>query len=417
MTARPAWSLADSYRFFVAYSTRVRPAGSCRHFSKYYTAPAVTKRAGVRPGTTPPRLRVSLDSTPTYLGHFSSRGNRLENEDRYDLSVLTLPARSSLAPRSQSGPATRSVFSFGVFDGHGGAQCSDFLDADLVRYVEDCDLHSADALEALWRDNIGGYWKRWKGQFEKYRAQIGLDNDLALRLPLAFLKADYDFTMTGTASGSTCTTVYLWSEDPDQPYWAPHPAKLVVSHVGDTRCVLCDRDGVAHALTVAHHPSSPVESRRLRRYASNFFTDSFGEERYGSFANTRSFGDRRMKQLGVSAEPDITEVDLGNPKSDRGFGGNEPFLVLMSDGVSGFASDQEIVDVATSVGYNSGFMRGTPQDAAREIVKYAEAVGGDDNATCIVVRLAGWGQWNKPLDRTGDIREYRIKNALDKRRQ
>lgn len=86
----------------------------------------------------------------------------------------------------------------------------------------------------------------------------------------------------------------------------------------------------------------------------------------------------------------------------------------MSDGVSGFASDQEIVDIVTSVGYASGFTRGTPQDSAREIVKYAEAVGGDDNATCIVVRLSGWGKWNKPLDRTGDLREYRLKDALDK---
>lgn len=153
-------------------------------------------------------------------------------------------------------------------------------------------------------------------------------DDLGLRAPIAFLQADYDFTVSKKASGSTCTSIFLFSEEPDQPYWADFPTKLVVAHVGDTRCILCDREGLARPLTAIHHPSSAIESERLRRYASSFFTDSFGEERFGNFANTRSFGDIAMKKMGVSAEPDVVEIDVGNPSSVKGFGGNEPFLVL-----------------------------------------------------------------------------------------
>lgn len=213
--------------------------------------------------------------------------------------------------------------------------------------------------------------------------------------------------------GSTCTAAMIYNNDPTFPYFVGGESQLLIAHVGDTRCILSDARGLAIPLTPLHHLSSPIESNRLRRYAASFFTDSFGEERFGNVENTRSFGDLPMKRLGVSAEPDMTRHTLNSDSAENGFGGGEPFLTLVSDGVSKFASDQEIVDIITSVGYRSGYARGTPQDAAREVVNYAEAVGGDDNATCLVIRLAGWGNWMKPVDRTGDLREFRIKEALD----
>ncbi|KAK9477242.1 phosphatase 2C-like domain-containing protein [Lipomyces japonicus] len=382
-----------------------------RSFTSYYVA------SPQPPGTTPAgRLRIPLLQAPTHLGHFSSRVNRIHNEDRYCMSVLALPTSSSLAPRAKRSfdSNTRQVFDYSIFDGHGGSECSEFLAENLVRYIEECDLNSSEELESLWKRDIGGYWTRWRGQLQKHSHKMKSDDDLQLRLPLAFLRADYDFTMSGKGSGSTCTSVFLFGENADIPYWASGKSRLTVAHIGDTKCILCDKNGRAHALTYQHHPSSPGESARLRRYTTNFFTDSFGEERFGNVENTRSFGDRPMKQLGVSAEPEVTQYTLGSPTASDGFGGDEPFLVLVSDGVTNFASDQEIVDIVTSTAYRSGYVRGTPQDAAREVVQYAEDVGGDDNATCLVVRLSGWGQWTRPIDRTGDLREYRLREALDK---
>lgn len=196
---------------------------------------------------------------------------------------------------------------------------------------------------------------------------------------------------------------------------------MIVAHVGDTRCIICDRFGEAHPLTSNHHPSSPIEASRLRRYTASFFIDSFGEERFGNYANTRAFGDVRSKSQGVTAEPDIIEKQIGVPhvpqaKTIGALGGNEAFLVLVSDGVTGLVSDQEMADIVIATANMRGSGRGTPQQAAEEIVKYAETIGGDDNATCLVVRLAGWGKWPHGLDRTADLREQKLKDSFDNRR-
>jgi protein phosphatase PTC6 len=65
-------------------------------------------------------------------------------------------------------------------------------------------------------------------------------------------------------------------------------------------------------------------------------------------------------------------------------------------------SDDEIVDLT----------RGTmdPKVAADRIVSFSQELGGGDNATAIVVPLAGWGRVGGP-DKTKDLREYRRRQA------
>ena len=132
--------------------------------------------------------------------------------------------------------------------------------------------------------------------------------------------------------------------------------------------------------------------------------DSFGEERIAGLANSRSFGDMRSKRIGVSAEPEMTRVDMGPAQY--------AFLVLMSDGVSGTLSDQEIVDVIKEAR--------TPEEGARAVVEYATEVSHDgDNATCQVVRLGGWERRSEggvgSLG-TKEIRDVRRAEAQDPRR-
>lgn len=162
------------------------------------------------------------------------------------------------------------------------------------------------------------------------------------------------------------------------PYWNPRtPATLVTAHVGDTRIILCNTEtGQGEPLTHNHHPSSPTESGRLRRYATAFVSDSFGEERFGGFANTRAFGGIPQKRLGISAEPELLRKVLQPSQYS--------FLVLCTDGVSGVLSDQEVVDIVKECK--------TPDEGAKALVSFAEDVGGlsGDNATAIVIRLGGW---------------------------
>lgn len=79
-------------------------------------------------------------------------------------------------------------------------------------------------------------------------------------------------------------------------------------------------------------------------------------------------------------------------------------MVLVSDGVSSVVSDEEVV----------GLARGgkDPKDAADRILAFAEEMGSEDNATAIVVPLAGWGKIEGP-DKTKDFRQYRLRQMSE----
>lgn len=379
------------------------------------------------------------------MGHYTSRVNRIYNEDRYSACVLDLPGST--------------VFNFNIFDGHGGDQCSTFLLNKLGQVVEDSssltqDSAVRDSLIKSYGRDIGGYWRRWykhrEANFKKMMLALpqisslehipDLQDDLMLRLPLAFLEADYQFFHEEDNSlGSTCTSVYLqtiYAELPGEfkPVYEDYYfnrktiSKLTVAHVGDTRAILVDRMGEAHALTISHHPSNPMEASRLRKYLTNYFmTDSFGEERFISLANTRAFGDLKFKEMGVTAEPDVSQYIIGDsatikkmltPEEIRattigGLGGDEAFLILCTDGVTNEITDQEIADIVMVNVNNRGNIKATPQFCAEEVIRFVEYIGGDDNATCLAIRLNGWGKW-PIMDRTGDLRQERL-NAYSPR--
>lgn len=385
------------------------------------------------------KLRVPLLKSPSHLGHYSSRVNRMYNEDKYSACVLDI--------------GNEKVFNFNIFDGHGGEQCLSFLLKTLGETVESLtdlvdNLENQDLLLKTYGKDIGGYWKRWYRQKSTNLERMSLAvpqvpnlsrlkmpaDDLMLRLPLAFLRTDYEFfKQENNELGSTCTSAYLetvYSEQPGEfrPVFESYffnrktISKLTVAQVGDTKAILVDRLGEAHSLTIAHHPSNPVESSRLRKYLTNYFmTDSFGEERFIALANTRSFGDLKYKEMGVSAEPDVAQYIIGdmetilkNLTQDEikahtvgGLGGDELFLILCTDGVSNELTDQEIADIVMSNFNLKGHVKATPQHCAEEVIRFVEYIGGDDNATCLVVRLNGWGKWPM-LDRTGQLRQERL---------
>ncbi|KAL8931172.1 MAG: hypothetical protein Q9211_007173, partial [Gyalolechia sp. 1 TL-2023] len=174
--------------------------------------------------------------------------------------------------------------------------------------------------------------------------------------------------------GGSTASVALISTPSPTPFWHPStPSTILTAHCGDTRILLSrTSDGVAVPLTTTHHPSSPSEAARLRRHAASFVTDSFGEERISGLANTRAFGDMSSKRMGVSAEPQCQLTQLAPAQY--------AFMVLVTDGVTNEASDQEIVDIVKECR--------TPEEGAKAVVAFATETGKEgDNATCLIVRL------------------------------
>jgi protein phosphatase PTC6 len=78
--------------------------------------------------------------------------------------------------------------------------------------------------------------------------------------------------------------------------------------------------------------------------------------------------------------------------------------VFVSDGVSSVLSDGEVVDLARNAP--------DPRSAAERILAFSQELGGDDNATAIVVPLAGWGKIQGP-DKTKELRDYRRGQASE----
>lgn len=324
------------------------------------------------------------------------------------------------------------------------------------------DLNALDlqkSLIAKWGDLVGGYFKRFrpkyflissgsKGHTREEDSRQGLhdskqveagDTTIEAVLTYAFLKADLDFVVAqvrkldddivrldralneddilgevsrrppkntgrGFKGGSTCSVALISTPTPT-PFWHPaSPSTLITSHVGDTRILLCNTaTGRAMPMTTTHHPSSPGEGNRLRRFAASFVTDSFGEERVGGLANTRAFGDIQSKRMGVSAEPELRRLELKPAEYS--------FLVLVSDGISGPLTDQEIVDIVKE--------SKTPEQGAKNVVDLATEVSDEgDNATCMVIRLGGWERRTEGglgSMETKEAREWKLQEATNPR--
>jgi protein phosphatase PTC6 len=501
-------------------------------------------------------VRIPLRSAKHHFGVSVSRGTRPYNEDSYQAGVIEIPAFAKRSPISisrapQSSPLQAyrekqrqeqdgekadgvtsaesasgdpQIFYFGVYDGHGGAECSDFLRESLHEYIEEAakDFQLQSSLKAPrkevgarsmsgdrahatmreqtehnttqpipskekatdgyenslltrtenptvgrdtttfppasrpsvpqkanrgrvveleeslikgWKSLVGGYFKRFQPDLFSRSKMDAVD--VSTVLTYAFLRADFEFVraqarktdqdedavvtdaplnatdVLGTSSvggpkrfkgGSTCSLALISTPSPT-PFWHPSTSStLVVAHVGDTRIILCKTgDGTALPVTTNHHPSNPVEAQRLRKYAGAFVTDSFGEERMSGLANTRAFGDMQSKRLGVSAEPEIRRLEMGPAQYS--------FMVLVSDGISGTLSDQEVVDIVKEAK--------TPENGARDVVSFATEVSTEgDNATCLVVRMGGWERRSEggvgSLG-TREAREYRRQESLDPR--
>lgn len=444
-------------------------------------------------------VRIPLRSAKHHFGAVTARGTRPANEDSYQAGVIDIPAFAKRPPASltiKRDPASREsraantasgdpqVFYFGIFDGHGGQECSTFLKDNLHEYIQDTaadfELQSSvrpepsrsragdgmgplpvlqqanrskigdleKSLVQSWRRMVGGYFKRFK---PPHFAYYGTDVEESVSsdqvsieevMEYAFLRADLQFVEAQAAKrdddltqaekplnedeilhspsftrtpkiggrsrfkgGSTGSVAMISTPNPT-PFWHPAgPSSLLVSHVGDTRVLLCSTEsGESIPLTSNHHPSSPIEAGRLRRYAATFVTDSFGEERMSGLANTRAFGDVQSKRMGVSAEPELRRVEMGPAEFS--------FLVLMSDGISGTLLDQEVVDIVKEAR--------TPEQGARDVVSFATEVTKEgDNATCLVVRLGGWERRQEggvgSLG-TKESREWRRQEATDPRR-
>jgi len=147
------------------------------------------------------------------------------------------------------------------------------------------------------------------------------------------------------SSGSTCVTVYMRPE--------ANGPRLYVANVGDSRAVIgtlaSNGSLVAVGLTNDHKPDAPGERTRIEG-KGGFVTEPPEPGLSGrvwlnrectmiGLAMSRSIGDYAVKNIGVIASPEVLTHDL--IEADQ-------FLIMGSDGVWEFISNQEAVDIVKS---------------------------------------------------------------------
>lgn len=303
-------------------------------------------------------------------------------------------------------------FFAGIFDGHLGSNCAEFVSKQVPKNV----------LEA-YRARV----KREGGSVAKLTPEQEA-RVIAKAIVEAFEEADKAYLVTARkkdlSDGSTglvtllchgfqvpqpaATAASLWPPDRNAQKQictaarAPGGvAKLFVAWCGDSRAVLLrGRQGLR--LSEDHRPNNTNERQRVRAAGGTVTKDARGIWRVGPreenrfareldkrkkkeatskwyLSTSRSFGDLALKvpDAIVTATPEVKVVDLVP---------EDWAVVLGSDGIFDVLSDQQVANVL----YKAMAVDGKdPVAAAKELVQAAFRAGSRDNLTAVTMRL-GW---------------------------
>jgi serine/threonine protein phosphatase PrpC len=238
---------------------------------------------------------------------------------------------------------------FVVLDGHGqtGTECSQFGKSRLPNNIIKSNQYVHGGLGESFREGVLATNRQMHRQ-KRRQGSKAFDDSL---------------------SGTTCIGVLVKGRE------------IIVANVGDSRAVVAQQKGdrlLAYALSVDQTPFRKDERDRCKIAGAAVLTmdqmegirdaddDDFGNEEeddgdpprlwcpgegYPGCAFTRSLGDEIAESIGVTGEPEMLKKDLGP---------NDKFIVVASDGVFEFLSNQQVVDIVAKFD--------DPFEAARTIV-------------------------------------------------
>ncbi|CCD20536.1 putative Protein phosphatase 2C [Trypanosoma vivax] len=259
-------------------------------------------------------------------GVSSEQGSRRTMEDQHAMVAETIPF-------------------FGVYDGHGGTQCAEFL-----------------------RDNLH--------TFVLSRPEVMTDPEHAIRAGIA--QAERAF-LTKCAdekieSGSTCAVAMIVDDT------------IVTGNVGDSEIVLC-RAGAPVVLSTKHSLQDNVsEGERVKACGGRIVSNRVGHPKFNpqvlSLGITRAIGDAGFKleeftdgkPSGVIADAETRSTKLTD---------DDEFLIIGCDGLWDVMSYDRAVHFCAKLAAEGE----SPQGITDRLCHEALRQGSTDNVTCVYINI------------------------------
>ena len=277
---------------------------------------------------------------------------------------------------------------FGVFDGHGGKEISQFvsnhftqelvinknLPADMSQALKETFIKIDEIMQTPESiEEIKKYARLSKEQDDLQSKNEPPNSQMAL---ISQLIPPKDPEANDISMRTGCTACVMSIDETNK--------KIYFANAGDSRVVLC-KNGVAEAKSEDHKPEMDSEKTRIYK-ADGWISDGRVK---GNLNLTRGFGDLEYKQNKklkpeeqmITANPDINVVD---------FSKDMDFVIIGCDGIWDCLTNQEACDfVSKRLKENKDIkISKIIEEMMDSIVAtdlYNETGVGCDNMTCIVI--------------------------------
>ena len=306
------------------------------------------------------------------------------NEDRVSACSLIKKPTSS---KMKTWP---KISYFAIFDGHGGEECSDFLNNNFMNYLVE---------------------------------NANFPFDIKLSMIESFQKIEEDFfklkckdNLEESDKSGSCALVAIIFDN-----------KIYMANLGDSRAIMSIGGGTkVRQLTVDHKPDNLKEFERAMKNGSKIYLDdnddpdrdesklefikdkadlekkkelkeNSEEEKIfrvfpSDLAVMRTIGDIKAKKKEFGAIPgtiiNVPEIFIFDINS------SDDFIVMGCDGIFDDLSNEEIINAAWLVYKNRASEKNydiheLTQEACDLIIKYAMEKQSTDNLSCIIIGLEG----------------------------
>lgn len=261
----------------------------------------------------------------------------------------------------------------GVFDGHGGAAVSKYIQQVLYHKIKTNIRLEEGGIVTHSSLPLSSVVKSIGSAFDEIEDEILSNDDLQYQ-------------------GSTAVAVYLHEDSQTSE------RTIISANVGDSRAVLSRRFNAVD-LTRDHKPDDELEKQRIQSMGETVEWDPYAQvSRVKNLSLSRAIGDRYAKPV-VSGEVDIKLFPIGN-NNDNDENDDDDFIILASDGLWDVFTSQDCVSFVQKKLYPTEkeaqllspeeakrYRITRRQNMSRAIANEASRRGSYDNISVVIVWL------------------------------